>query len=33
MVNAGCDVIIAVGFLMGEATKNAAEANKDSNLQ
>jgi len=30
MVNAGCDVIIAVGFLMGEATKNAAEANKDS---
>ncbi len=32
MVNADCDVIIAVGFLMGEATKNAAEANKDSNF-
>ena len=28
MVNAGCDVITAVGFLMGEAT--VAEANKDS---
>ena len=30
MVSAGCDVIIAVGFLMGEATKNAAEANQNS---
>ena len=26
MVSAGCDIIVAVGFMMGEATKNAAEA-------
>ena len=32
MVGAGCDVIIGVGFLMGEATKKAAEANPDSNF-
>ena len=30
MVGAGCDIIIAVGFLMGEATQKAAEANPDA---
>ena len=30
LVSEGCDIIIAVGFLMGEATKNAAEANPNS---
>ena len=30
MVGAGCDIIVAVGFLMGEATQKAAEANPDS---
>ena len=32
MVSAGCDVIIAVGFLMGEATEKAALANPNSNF-
>ena len=30
LVSEGCDIIIAVGFLMGEATKNAADANPDT---
>ena len=30
MVSAGCDIIVAVGFMMGEATKNAAEAYPDT---
>lgn len=29
LIQAGCDVIITVGFLMGDATKSAAEANPD----
>ena len=32
MVSAGCDLIVAVGFLMGEATKNVAEANPGVNF-
>lgn len=29
LVSGGCDIIITVGFLLGEATKTAAEANPD----
>ena len=32
MVSSGCDVIVGVGFLMGEATEKAAIANPNSNF-
>ncbi|GAB4099011.1 BMP family ABC transporter substrate-binding protein [Sinomonas halotolerans] len=32
MVSAGCDLTVTVGFLLGDATKAAAEANPDSHF-
>ena len=32
MMNAGCDLTVTIGFLLGDATKEAAEANPDKNF-